>query len=132
MKVRASTRPVAGEASFVVVTGFSGAGKSHAIRALEDLGYFCVDNLPIALLPAFADLSLDSPDTGRRAAVVIGSVLGLVAWRRLGGVIEPFLTNLTVAPSDPLLLAASGGVIAAMTLVAGLVPARRAMRAARV
>jgi len=62
---------VAGEASFVVVTGFSGAGKSHAIRALEDQGYFCVDNLPIALLPAFADLSLDASDTGRRAAVVI-------------------------------------------------------------
>jgi len=68
---RANSRPVAGEASFVVVTGFSGAGKSHAIRALEDLGYFCVDNMPIALLPTFADLSLNSADTGRRAAVVI-------------------------------------------------------------
>jgi UPF0042 nucleotide-binding protein len=68
---RTNSRPVAGEASFVVVTGFSGAGKSHAIRALEDLGYFCVDNLPIALLPTFADLSLNSTDTGRRAAVVI-------------------------------------------------------------
>ena len=43
---------------FVVVTGLSGAGKSHAIRALEDLGYFCVDNLPIALIPTFADLTL--------------------------------------------------------------------------
>ena len=71
MTARANSRPVAGEASFVVVTGFSGAGKSHAIRALEDLGYFCVDNMPIALLPTFADLSLNSADTGRRAAVVI-------------------------------------------------------------
>jgi UPF0042 nucleotide-binding protein len=68
---RASRRPVAGEASFLVVTGFSGAGKSHAIRALEDLGYFCVDNLPIALLPTFADLTLNARETGRRAAVVI-------------------------------------------------------------
>jgi UPF0042 nucleotide-binding protein len=67
----ANRRSLAGEASFVVVTGFSGAGKSHAIRALEDLGYFCVDNLPIALLPTFADLSLNSTDTARRAAVVI-------------------------------------------------------------
>ena len=45
-------------ARFVVVTGLSGAGKSHAIRALEDLGYFCVDNLPVALIPTFADLAL--------------------------------------------------------------------------
>jgi UPF0042 nucleotide-binding protein len=67
----AGRRHAGGEAAFVVVTGFSGAGKSHAIRALEDLGYFCVDNLPIALLPTFADLSLNSTDTGRRAAVVI-------------------------------------------------------------
>lgn len=58
-------------ASFLVVTGFSGAGKSHAIRALEDLGYYCVDNLPIALLPTFADLTLNARDRERRAAVVI-------------------------------------------------------------
>lgn len=68
---QSSRRAVAGAPSFVVITGFSGAGKSHAIRALEDLGYFCVDNLPIALLPTFADLSLNSADTGRRSAVVI-------------------------------------------------------------
>jgi UPF0042 nucleotide-binding protein len=49
----------------------SGAGKSHAIRALEDLGYFCVDNLPIALMETFANLSLSGAGTGRRAAVVI-------------------------------------------------------------
>lgn len=40
---------------FVVLTGQSGAGKSEAIHALEDLGYFCVDNLPVSLLDAFAD-----------------------------------------------------------------------------
>jgi RNase adapter protein RapZ len=58
-------------AAFVVVTGLSGAGKSHAIRALEDLGYFCVDNLPVALIPTFADLTLNAPGNARRAAVVI-------------------------------------------------------------
>ena len=42
---------------FVVLTGLSGAGKSQAIRALEDLGYFCVDNLPITLIPTLAELS---------------------------------------------------------------------------
>jgi len=65
------------DASLVVVTGVSGAGKSHAIRALEDLGYFCVDNLPIALLPTFADLTLNTPGGSRRAAVVIDVREGL-------------------------------------------------------
>jgi UPF0042 nucleotide-binding protein len=66
-----SRKPTADPAAFVVVTGLSGAGKSHALRALEDLGYFCVDNLPIALLPTFADLTLNAPGRARRAAVVI-------------------------------------------------------------
>jgi RNase adapter protein RapZ len=42
---------------FLVVTGLSGSGKSQAIRALEDLGYFCVDNLPTVLIPTLASLS---------------------------------------------------------------------------
>ena len=42
---------------FVIVTGMSGAGKSTALKMLEDMGYFCVDNLPIALLPKFAELA---------------------------------------------------------------------------
>jgi UPF0042 nucleotide-binding protein len=49
----------------------SGAGKSQAIRALEDLGFYCVDNLPITLIPAFADLSLSGEGDARRAAVVV-------------------------------------------------------------
>jgi len=43
-------------ARFIVLTGLSGSGKSQAIRALEDLGYFCVDNLPTTLIPTLADL----------------------------------------------------------------------------
>jgi UPF0042 nucleotide-binding protein len=58
-------------ARFFVVTGLSGAGKSHALRALEDLGYFCVDNLPVALIPAFADLVLGRRREIQRAAVVV-------------------------------------------------------------
>ncbi len=42
--------------SFVVVSGLSGSGKSHAIKSLEDLGFFCVDNLPSPLLPKFVEL----------------------------------------------------------------------------
>jgi RNase adapter protein RapZ len=43
---------------FIIVTGLSGSGKSQAIRALEDLGYFCVDNLPTALIPTLAELAV--------------------------------------------------------------------------
>lgn len=53
----------------IVVTGLSGAGKSHAMRALEDVGYFCVDNLPLALIGTFADLMLASKGRMPRAAV---------------------------------------------------------------
>jgi RNase adapter protein RapZ len=44
------------QARFIVLTGLSGSGKSQAIRALEDLGYFCVDNIPTTLIPTLADL----------------------------------------------------------------------------
>ncbi|MFZ3115757.1 MAG: RNase adapter RapZ [Syntrophales bacterium] len=43
----------------VIITGLSGSGKSTALRALEDIGYFCVDNLPIILLPRFLKLHVD-------------------------------------------------------------------------
>lgn len=56
---------------FVVLTGLAGSGKSQAIRALEDLGYFCVDNLPIELLPMLADLTLRVGTEISRAAVVV-------------------------------------------------------------
>lgn len=56
---------------FVLVTGLSGAGKSQAIHALEDLGYFCVDNLPIALISTFADLTVRDEDPKHRVAVVV-------------------------------------------------------------
>jgi RNase adapter protein RapZ len=56
---------------FVVVTGLSGSGKTHAIRALEDLGYFCVDNLPSQLIPTFADLAVRGDGGLERVAIVV-------------------------------------------------------------
>src|SRR6185503_17083606 len=56
---------------FVVLTGVSGAGKSQAIRALEDLGYFCVDNLPVTLIPTMAELTMRSDGAIAKAAVVV-------------------------------------------------------------
>jgi RNase adapter protein RapZ len=55
---------------FVIVTGVSGAGKSHAIRALEDLGFYCVDNMPPALIPQFAELCVHAGARLARVAVV--------------------------------------------------------------
>lgn len=57
--------------NFIVLTGLSGAGKSQAIRALEDLGYFCVDNLPIDLMSTFAELMRRGRPELPRAAVVV-------------------------------------------------------------
>jgi UPF0042 nucleotide-binding protein len=56
-------------ARFIVLTGLSGSGKSQAIRALEDLGYYCVDNLPVALLPVMSELALRQTDQPRVAVV---------------------------------------------------------------
>ena len=47
---------------FVIVTGMSGAGRSSAMRILEDDGYFCVDNLPVSLLPTFMELTKNSSE----------------------------------------------------------------------
>lgn len=54
---------------FLVITGMSGAGKSCVVNALEDVGFFCVDNLPAELIPVFAQL-LQKDDTHSRVAVV--------------------------------------------------------------
>ena len=54
----------------VIITGISGSGKLTALKAFEDLGFYAVDNLPIALVPKFADLTLDSK-TQRRSALTI-------------------------------------------------------------
>ena len=57
-------------ARFIVLTGLSGSGKSQAIRALEDLGYYCVDNLPVSLLPVMAELAERQTDHNRVAVVI--------------------------------------------------------------
>lgn len=66
----ASRRPTKSGTPFIVLTGLSGSGKSQAIRALEDLGYFCVDNLPTTLIPMLANLSVRGGDIERVAIVV--------------------------------------------------------------
>ena len=54
----------------VIITGMSGAGKTVALQSFEDLGYFCVDNLPPMLLPKFIELMADSK--GKMNKVALG------------------------------------------------------------
>ena len=55
---------------FLIVTGLSGAGKSRAVDALEDIGFYCVDNIPPKLIPTFYDLCAKAGNTFSRVAVV--------------------------------------------------------------
>ena len=54
----------------VVITGMSGSGKASVLKAFEDLGYYCVDNLPVGLIPRFAELAGQSAEIERTALVV--------------------------------------------------------------
>ena len=56
---------------FIIISGLSGAGKTSALGFLEDLGFYCVDNMPVALIPEFAGLCLAGSGTGRYARVAI-------------------------------------------------------------
>ena len=57
--------------NFLVVTGLSGAGKSMAANALEDIGFFCIDNIPAGLLPRLVDFALQGENQLQRVAVVM-------------------------------------------------------------
>lgn len=59
------------EVTFTIVTGLSGAGKTQAMKSLEDLGFFCIDNLPPALLPRLVELHEFANHENRRFAVAI-------------------------------------------------------------
>lgn len=72
-------------AELVIITGMSGSGKASVLKAFEDLGYYCVDNLPAELIPHFAELVKQSPEIDRAALVVdvregqrLGSLPGML------------------------------------------------------
>ena len=67
-KRRKSDRRRVGE--LVIITGMSGSGKASVLKAFEDLGYYCVDNLPVGLIPRFAELVGQSSEIERTALVV--------------------------------------------------------------
>ena len=71
---RKTSKAIAREAShapeLVIITGMSGSGKASVLKAFEDLGYYCVDNLPVELIPRFAEMALQSTEIRRTALVV--------------------------------------------------------------
>lgn len=59
---------------FIIITGLSGAGKTVAMRSMEDIGYYCVDNIPPMLLPTFYDLCEKSSDEHMKKIAVVTDV----------------------------------------------------------
>ncbi len=76
---------------FVVVTGLSGAGKTQAVHCLEDMGFYCVDNMPPALVPQFAELCAHSQGRVARVAVVM-DIRGGYFFASIAEVIETLRT----------------------------------------
>src|SRR5208283_3510304 len=68
-KKRAKRLPLH-QRELVIISGISGAGKGSALKTLEDLGFYAVDNLPVGLISNFADLVRDSTEIERAALVV--------------------------------------------------------------
>ena len=93
----------------VIVTGLSGAGKSKVVNALEDLGYFCVDNVPPQMLEKFAQLGSTSQGSAQRMAVVVDARGGEMfddfagALDRLSGQGHPFRLLFLDADDETLL-----------------------------
>jgi len=69
--------PLASGRQLVILTGLSGSGKSTVLKAFEDMGYNCVDNLPVELIPIFAELHAAGEDDYRRAALLVDAREGL-------------------------------------------------------
>jgi len=67
---RRTAAPGRRKPELVIITGLSGSGKGSVLRALEDLGYYAVDNLPVDLIPKFAELTRSNPDIQAAALVV--------------------------------------------------------------
>lgn len=56
---------------FLIITGMSGAGKSHCVKYFEDIGYFCVDNLPPSLIPKFTEVIIQSGNALKKVAMIM-------------------------------------------------------------
>src|SRR5438309_7416787 len=66
----ATSRRKRGPTELVIITGMSGSGKCSVLKVFEDLGYYCVDNLPVELIPSFAELVQQSQEIHKAALVL--------------------------------------------------------------
>ncbi|WP_143527417.1 RNase adapter RapZ [Rubrobacter xylanophilus] len=85
--------PTAERRQIVIITGLSGAGKSNALRAFEDAGYFCIDNLPPRMIPQVMEMSAGSPG-GPEGVVVVADIRGR---RYFGGELERVIGEVEAA-----------------------------------
>jgi RNase adapter protein RapZ len=90
----------------VIITGMSGSGKASVLKAFEDLGYYCVDNLPVELIPRFAELTVRSRDS-RRTALVVDVREGV----KLGKLPEILKSVRRMIPTKVVFLEASDAVL---------------------
>jgi RNase adapter protein RapZ len=87
---------IVARAQLLIVTGYSGAGKSTVLRALEDIGFFCVDNLPIPLLPSFFQLITQSTMIGQKVALGIDIRSGKIMQELIDTLKQDSLRNYSV------------------------------------
>ncbi|HCA04276.1 MAG TPA: RNase adapter RapZ [Ruminococcaceae bacterium] len=75
---------------FVIITGMSGAGKTTALHVMEDIGYYCVDNIPSSLLPTLYELCSKAEDKMMKKAAVVVDVRGNLNYNEMNSHIEDF------------------------------------------
>jgi len=77
---------------FVIITGMSGAGKTQVMHSLEDMGYYCIDNLPVAFLLPFAKMCNSESEKFKNVAVVV-DIRGGEALSEIGEALQSFVEN---------------------------------------
>ena len=75
---------------FVIITGMSGAGKTTALHVLEDIGFYCVDNIPASLLPILYTLCSKSEDANMQRVAVVVDVRGTENYKMMNVALEQF------------------------------------------
>lgn len=93
---------------FVIITGMSGAGKTQVVHSLEDMGYYCIDNMPVAFLLPFAKMCNEEADKFKNVAVVV-DIRGGDALLEMDSALEA-LENISI-PYEILFLEANDSVI---------------------
>ena len=90
--------PTKSHVKMVIITGMSGAGKTVVVQALEDIGYFCVDNLPPALLPKFVELLKDPDHNTTDKVALVMDLRGREFFDQLGNSLDQLMSSPSIIP----------------------------------